>query len=162
MPNGILTDLGAATPLKFWLSQSIAGVIDWQLRLFKNDYVPVDGTLLSNLTEPTFGGYTRVTLTRSMWTSPVVTAGCAVSTWGTDPYIWYVTASPLDTIYGWCMVDTVAGELRWVQRFDDADIAPLELGARFLLLPTITMTSAACAGDTLKLGVRRTPKKVKV
>lgn len=144
MPDGILTTLGAPYPLAFWLKASISGVLDWQLRLWVNDVTPTAATVLGDLVEASWNGYNRVTLTRGLWTDPVVTGGCAVSTWGTSPYQWFVLGSPFDTVYGWAMVDTVLNELRWVQRFEPADIQPVTLGGQFLLLPTITGTSAPC------------------
>lgn len=162
MPNGILTNVGAPYPLRYWLQQTISGVIDWQMMIWVNDLVPDDDTVYSDLTEATWNGYNRVTLTRSLWTSPVVTDGCAVSTWGTDPYQWYVLGDPLDTPYGWAMIDPIATEIRWVQRFDDADIAPVELGGKFLLLPRITMTSAPCPGDSMMSLRKAAIKKGKV
>jgi hypothetical protein len=147
MPSGLCPDEGLAVPLAFWLQASVSGVIAWQCMLWVNDFTPDADTVLADLIEATWGGYSRFNLNRSTWTNPVVTAGCAVTTWGTSPKVWSVTGGPVQTIYGWAIVDTVAGELRWVQRLDDADIAPVEVGGQFSLLPRITGTNAPCAGD---------------
>lgn len=47
-------------------------------------------------------------------------------------------------VYGWAMVDEIAGVIRRVQRFDDSNIQTVTVGSVFLLLPTVTFTSAEC------------------
>jgi len=146
MPNGIIPDESLDIPLVYWLKQPISGVGDWKLILWVNDYVPVAGTTMANLTEATWGGYSRITMTRSLWQSPVISAGCGTIQWGTSPWVYFVTGGPIQTNYGWAMLDEASGKVRWVQRFDPDDLDPIEIGGKFVFWPTITGTSAACAG----------------
>lgn len=146
MPDGILPDEGIGDQLEYILRASISGVLPWRLILWVNDVEPDADTELADLTEATFGGYSAVSLTRATWTVPVVDAGCATSTWGTDAIVWYVTSGPEETVYGYAMYDTTELVLRFVQRFEPDDIVPLQVGGRLLLLPTYTLTSAACGG----------------
>ena len=55
------------------------------------------------------------------------------------------------TVYGFALADPGTGQLRFIQRFDDDDIVPLESGGRISLLPTLTLTSAACSSMMVRL-----------
>lgn len=144
MAEGFLPDEGIADQLEYILKRSIAGVLPWQLIYWTNDIVPTAATVLADLTEATFSGYTRLTLDRSMWTTPTVHDGCAHSTWGTEAQVWYVTGGPTETLYGYAYIDFTAGKIRFVQRFDEVDIQPIKIGGKVTILPTYTLTSAAC------------------
>lgn len=160
MPSGILPDEGIAEQLSYILSTSIIGVLPWELMLFVND-VDVDyATVLGDLVEATWEGYSRLTLSRYNWTVPVVQFGCASSTWGAAPLVYDVgTVSPGTINYGAAYLDQSSGVLRWVQRFDDADLNPLVSGGQFSLLPQYTLTSAAC-GNLMTM-VRREARLAK-
>lgn len=145
MAAGLLPDEGIGDVLEYILQRSIAGVLPWTLILWVNDLIPDADTELADLVEATWGGYSRVTLDRATWTTPDVDHGCAHSTWGTTPQIWYVTGGPVETIYGYAYVDFTAGVLRFIQRLDDADIAPVSVGGKVTILPAFTLTSAECS-----------------
>jgi|ERR1700761_331989 len=146
MPGGILPDEGIADQLSYILSSTISGVLPWQLILFTNDLTPDSDTVLADLEEAEWPGYMRKTLTRSDWTTPEVNAGCASSTYGTYPIVWYVgeITTPV-TNYGAAFIDQTVGVIRWVQRFDDEDLFEITTGGQYSYLPTYTLTSAQCA-----------------
>lgn len=144
MPDGLLPAEGIGQQLECILSRTVSGVPPWGCILWVNDITPTAATVLDDLVEATWSGYSPMTLPRSDWTTPVVTYGCAVSTWGTTPIVWYVTGGPSETVYGYALVDTTAGVIRYVQRFEEADIEPVEVGGRVSLLPRYTLTSCAC------------------
>lgn len=146
MPDGILPDEGIGDQLEYIIRRAIMGVLPWELRLWVNDIEPDHETVLDDLQEATFYGYSRVTMGRDQWTVPVVNEGCAKSTWGVYPYQWNVTGGPVETVYGYAMVDVVEGVIRFIQRFDDEDITPIVIGEKVKLLPVYTLTSAACGG----------------
>lgn len=151
MPAGFIPDEGALVPSRAWLKDTTPILLPWKLILWVNDLVPTHTVVAANLVEATWGGYSRVTLTRSMWNTPVLTDECVSNQWGSAPYVWYNTGSSSPTNYGWAMLDDVAGKLMWIQRFDDLDIGVLAPGAKFLLLPRVTQTNAPCAGESLTL-----------
>lgn len=158
MPAGLLPDEGIGDQLYWILSAPISGVTNWQLVLWVNDYVPDNTTTLANLTEATWPGYSRVTLDRSTWTTPTVSSGCATSTYGTTPLVFYVgSVSPGTINYGAAYYDPGAAKLRWVQRFDSADLNPITAGGQFQILPQYTLTSAACSGAMAARVKRRGP-----
>lgn len=146
MPDGILPDEGIGDQLEYILKRPIPGVLPWQLLLWVNDIEPDHETVLDDLEEATFSGYARVDVDRALWTTPEVDNGCATSTWQAYPTVWHVTGGPIETVYGYAMIDVVEGVIRFIQRFEDADIAPTVIGARLALLPRYTLTSAACPG----------------
>lgn len=144
MAEGFIPNEGIADQLEYILKRSVSGVLPWQLIFWTNDLVPDFDTVLDDLTEATFSGYNRLTMDRSNWTTPTVHNGCAHSTWGTEAQVWYVTGGPVETIYGYAYIDPGAAKIRFVQRFDDGDIQPIRIGGKVTILPTYTLTSAAC------------------
>lgn len=144
MPDGIVPDEDGATALRYWLKQTISGVLPWKLMLWEGATVPDFDTVLADLTECTWSGYTRVSLDRNTWTDPVVTDGCAETTYGTTALIWYVSSTNTTPVAGWAIVDDLAGVLRYVQRFDLADQLTPTAGQQYQLLPKITQTNAPC------------------
>lgn len=144
MPAGLLPDEGIGELLKYWTSTPIPGVADWYLMLWVNDIEVNSDTTLTDLEEATWSGYMQKTLTRADWKDPEVAAGCATTQWGDDSIIWNVGDGEPQTNYGVAYVDPSTAELRFVQRFDNADIAPIEVGGKFLLLPKLTLTSHEC------------------
>lgn len=145
MPAGLAPNEGLADEIAYVLQKPISGVLPWQLRMWTNDIVPDFNTVLDDLVEATFGGYTRLTMDRDLWVIGEPDAGCVHATFGSTAQVWYCTGGPVETIYGYAYVDATLSVIRFIQRFDDADIAPLEIGGRILLLPEYTMRSAECA-----------------
>lgn len=144
MPDGILPSEGIAQQLECILSRTVSGIPPWVLMLWVNDLVPTTETVLDDLEEASWSGYSALTLSRADWTTPTVDHGCAVSTWGTTPVVWYVTGGPTETNYGYALIDPTALVIRFVQRFEPGDIAPVEVGGRVTLLPRYTLCSCAC------------------
>lgn len=127
--------------LAYILKKSISGVFGWELGLFVNDLDPDQDTVLADIEEPTWPGYTRFTLARSDWTDPVIDSDHAVSTWKTEPQIWLNDGSDSPTIFGAFMVDPTAGVLRLLQRFDPGDVRVLDPLGVVTYLPRVTLTT---------------------
>jgi len=144
MPEGLIPNEGVGPTLLELLGAVAPGVLPWQMILWKNDYVPTVATTLANLVPCDFEGYAPAMLERDQWTTPTVNAGCAHSTWGTEPIVWDVQGGPLQTPYGYAYVDLGAGVLRFVQRFDDEDLEEIIIPGRVKVLPEYTLRSAAC------------------
>lgn len=159
MPAGILPDQGIGDQLAYILSAPIAGVLPWTLILWVNDVVPDAATVLADLEEASWNGYSRQTLTRGGWTVPEVNAGCASSTYGTDPIVFLPTGPTVQTNYGAAYIDQSTGVIRWVERFEDADIVPVVVGQAYKILPQYTLTSAECS--EAKLAARRAARRTR-
>jgi hypothetical protein len=144
VPDLVLPNEGIGELLTYLLSAPIPGVLPWRCVLFVTDIVPVAGTVAADLEQPTFPGYAPVNLTRSEWSTPIVSDGCARSTWGSSPVQWDNEGSEPVTVYGYALLDMTTGVIRGVQRFDDDDIAALAPGETLQINPLFTLTSAAC------------------
>lgn len=144
MPNGILPAEGIADLLAYICTPSGGTAPDWQLRLWVNNLTPTYATVLADLTEATFTGYARKAIARATWGVPTVAAGCATILYGTAPQQWTVGAATTEKVYGYALVDAIAGKLRFVQRLEAADIVAISVGQVLKLQPKITLTSCAC------------------
>ena len=144
MPEGILPNEGIGQQLESIVKLEVAGIAAWQLVLFVNDIVPDADVTFADLVEASFDGYSRATLERALWLEPTVDGGCAVSVYGTEPLQWYNLGTDEPTVYGYALIDSSSEVIRFIQRFEDDDIQPLEPGGRIVLLPRYTLTSAAC------------------
>lgn len=144
MPDGLLPNEGIGALLQYQIQSTISGVLPLRFVFFVNDLVPTATTVLADLVLSSFGGFTPFDLSRAEWTDPIVSGNCAVSTWGTDVLEWTFTSGPLETIYGYAYIDYAGHLLRFVQRFDDADIQTVVVGEKIRLLPRFSLTSCAC------------------
>lgn len=144
MPAVILPDEGIEDQHARSLGVDLPMFLPWRLMLFVNNITPDHATVLADLTEATFNGYHQITIDPSLWQFTPATDGCSHAQWTSTPYAWNVTGGPLDTIYGWAMIDPVGGVIRRCQRFDDADIAAVVIGQPFTLPILATFTSGEC------------------
>jgi|BioPla2DNA2_1021312.scaffolds.fasta_scaffold108388_1 hypothetical protein len=81
------------------------------LKLFKNDYTPVDGSQIGDFTESTTTGYVKKTLTGGSWS---VVDGLASYAQQTFTY----TAG--GTHYGYYITNATEDTVLWAERFTDA------------------------------------------
>lgn len=144
MPAGILPNEGLGLTLSELLGRAAIPLLPWKLVLWVNDITPTYATTWGQLVEASWIGYGRENLDRATWNEPTVSAGCAHATYGTDPFSFNVTGGPLQTVYGCAYLDTLNGVLRFVQRFDPADVKTVEIGSVYKVPPLFTLTSAEC------------------
>jgi len=64
----VLSDVGADQILNAYFNDSWPVSKNLKIRLFTNDYTPVDTSILSNFTEAAGGGYAAKNLTNGSWT----------------------------------------------------------------------------------------------
>jgi hypothetical protein len=67
----VVADVGVDQILKAYFNNNFPASKNLKLRLFSNNYTPVDTSILSNFTEVTGGGYVAITLTNGSWTITV-------------------------------------------------------------------------------------------
>lgn len=91
----------------------------FNVKLYQNNYTPVDGSTAADFTEATFTGYTAVALTRSTFGAAAITSNVAYSTYPTPP-AFNCTGGSSQTIYGWYMVGATSGKVYAAQKFDTA------------------------------------------
>lgn len=108
------------------------------IKLYTNDYVPLDVTTAGAFTEMTGQGYVAKTMTMASWTesniSSIGTAAYPVQTWT-------FTAGGPTTIYGYYVVGA-DGIIRWAERFGTAFVAQFA-GDAVSITPQFTLQSVA-------------------
>lgn len=91
---------------------------DYSLRLFKNDYTPVAGTLASDFTTTTFTNYVNKTLTRAGWGTPTTVSSKAQCDYSSTQS-WTCGATG-DTVFGYYVLGATSNVCLWAERFATA------------------------------------------
>ncbi len=94
---------------------------DISLRLYSNDYTPIETSTLAAFTEVAGGGYAAITLNDAEW---VVTPGApSVAEYAQQTFTFTGATTAPGTIYGYYLVDIVTGLLIGAERFSGS-VAP--------------------------------------
>lgn len=124
-------DVGEVEILKRALNYSSAD--NCKLKLYINNYSPVEGSAVGNFTESTASGYSTKTLTGSSWsistTSNVTTASYAAQTF---------TYTAAETVYGYYVVNNAGTIVLWAEKFSSAFVIPSG-GGSISVTPTLTL-----------------------
>jgi hypothetical protein len=100
----MLTDLGADQILKAYFNNVWPASKNLKLRLFVNNYTPVQGSALGNFTEAVGGGYAAISLVNGSWTvTPANDPSDAVYAEQTFTFTGALTTNL--TVYGWYLED---------------------------------------------------------
>ena len=86
------------------------------LKLYKNNYTPVDASTGGSFTEADFTSYVAKTLTRALWNAAVTVGGKAESSYGSGPLSWTCGASG-NTVYGYYVIGATSGTVLWAELF---------------------------------------------
>lgn len=121
---------------KIWTLEVAPGVL--QMKLFKNDYNPVAGTILADLTVADFTGYVAKNLAGAATQAALDAGNRAVTLW--NLLTWTKNGVTGNTIYGYWVVDG-AGSLLWVERFASGGYAMTVDGTQLQLVPQLTARS---------------------
>jgi hypothetical protein len=98
--NFINTTAGALALLEDAVDWQASLGGDWTLHLFSNNYTIVDGTVLGDVVEAAFSGYSAITPT---WAAPALVSG--VPTRIASSVTWTYTGGSTYTVYGMYMTD---------------------------------------------------------
>ena len=109
-----------------------------KVKLFKNDYTPVAGTVLANLTEADFTGYAVQNVNNPATQAALDVNNRAVTFW--DLVSWTKNGATGNTIYGYWVVDN-AGNFLWVERFVSGGYAMTVDGTVLNFYPSLTLAS---------------------
>lgn len=99
---GLVPNAGEAIALDRFLKTS-----DETLKLYVNDYTPVEGSVAGDFTEMSTQGYAAKTLTAASWTS----GAYAQQTWTFDG------TGGSTVVYGYFVIDAGAGTIMFAERF---------------------------------------------
>lgn len=141
MNHLVIPNEGKNDLLRYQVKETVPGVNPWTLRLYANDLTPDAETVLSDVEEADWLGYAGVTMTRSVWTSPVLDTedNFSKSTWGETPTEW--TNDDVEaTVYGCYYTDDDAGVIRGIFRFDTPITIPT--GGSITVLPSFWYSTA--------------------
>jgi hypothetical protein len=104
------------------------------LRLYQNDYTPVDGSVTGDFTIATFTGYSSITLVGADWNSPSGgTITCAAVKEFTS-----TAGSQNQNIYGYYLVQVTSGVTVWAERFTGGPYNIANNGDKIQVTPTIS------------------------
>lgn len=109
----LVPDVGEVNLLSRMVNKIATG--DVKLRLFKNNYTPVEAATAASFTQANAAGYAEQTLTGATWT---VATNAGVTEASYPERTFNFTAA--DTIYGYYVVDSAGTTVLWAERFDGA------------------------------------------
>jgi len=113
MAGLVCPDVGEVLMLKYALNHTDATNV--KLKLFKNDYTPIEGSDIDDFTECTATGYAAKELTGSSFSvessDGVTTAEYAQQTF---------TLTGASTDYGYYITNNAGTQVLWAERFSDA------------------------------------------
>ena len=110
---------------------------DYIVRLYKNNYSPINTTVVGDFTEADFTNYTAKTITRSDWASPSTVANKAESSATAQSWTCGITGN---TLYGYYVIGSTSGVCLWAEQFAASRI--LVDGDILNLTPKFTLSSA--------------------
>jgi hypothetical protein len=109
----VVPDVGEVLLLSYALDKVVPGNVF--LRIFKNNYTPVEGSVIGDFTEADAAGYGEIELEGNDWTiatdGGVTTASFAQQTF---------TFTAASTNYGYYVVNNAKNQVLWAERFSDA------------------------------------------
>jgi hypothetical protein len=105
---------------------------NFTLKLFTNDYTPVEGSVAGSFTEATFTGYSAKTLTTSSWTVASAIASYAAQTFTST------AGSQNQSVYGYYIVGASSGIIIAAERFADGPYVIVNNGDSITVTPSIT------------------------
>lgn len=130
----VLADVGAAALLNRAFKNSFpGGGAGLTLKLFCNDYTPLDSSIASNFTEASGGGYAAKALAYGSWTESNV-GGIEQVAYAAQAFVFTGALTTNPTVYGYFVVDA-DGTLLFAERLpaaftpasnnDELDVTPV-------------------------------------
>lgn len=133
----VTPDEGELELLDKMLKDALSVDENYLLKVYSNNYTPVQGSTGTNFTAATFTNYVIKTLTRAGWNAATTVSNKATSTYGTDQ-VWTCGATG-QTVYGYWIEAATSGKVLWGERFTDP--LPLSNGFVLTITPKLTLNS---------------------
>ena len=130
----LVPNVGAQEILRRALNYSATG--DVSLRLFQNDYTPVEGSVVGDFTVATWTGYANKTLTGASWTVTLADpseASYAIQTFTSS------AGSQNQANYGYYITNAAGTVLIYAERFTDGPYTIVNNGDTISVTPKITL-----------------------
>lgn len=113
----VVTDLGELELLRKMLKDT-SDSEQYYLKLYKNNYVPVNSSVLGDFTEANFTNYVQKTIARTDWSEPTTNASGSGES-SVSVQSWTCGASG-NTVYGYYVVGETSNIVLWAEKFDSA------------------------------------------
>jgi len=111
----VVPNSGELELLRKMLKDALSTDESYTLKLFNNNYTPVNSSISSDFTTPTFTNYANKTLSRGGWATPSIVSSKGSSDYGTTQS-WTCGASG-DSVYGYFVIGTSSAICLWAERF---------------------------------------------
>jgi hypothetical protein len=107
---------------------------DMVLKLYTNDYTPIETSVEGSFTEAAGDGYAALTLAGASWT---ITPGAPSSAAYAQQTFMFTGA--LGDVYGYFVVQESSGKIMWAERFSNGPYNIQNNGDEIKVTPTITL-----------------------
>lgn len=105
------------------------------LKLYTNDYTPVEGETEASYTEAAGFGYAALTLTGANWT---ITPGApSLASYAQQTFTF---SGALGLVYGYFVVQAVSGLIMWGERFTDGPYTIAQAEDQIRINPSLSLT----------------------
>ncbi len=105
-----------------------------KLKLYSNNYTPIEASVEGDFTEAAGFGYAEVSLTPGSW---VVTPGNPTS--AAFPQQTFTFTGALGNVYGYYIVQTTSGKIMWAEKFTDGPYNIVNNGDQIKITLSITL-----------------------
>ena len=109
----LVPDVGEVLLLEYALNKTEPTEV--KLKLYTNDYTPVEGSVVANFTEATAAGYAAIVLAGASWTI-ASSAGVTTAEYAQQTF----TFTAASTNYGYYITNNDGSQVLWAERFSDA------------------------------------------
>lgn len=137
MPGLVLSDVGSEMMLKAILNNVWpGGGKNLTIKLYTNNYTPLDTSVVGNFTEASGGGYASKTLTNGSWT--IGSAALRQGSYAKQVWTFTGALSGNPTVYGYYVIDA-DGVLVYAQKLS-AFYTPIVNGATLGITPIFALS----------------------
>ena len=109
---------------------------DQYLKLYANNYDPVEASVVGDFTEAAGGGYTHIALTGASWTV-ATSGGLTTASYAQQTFTFTGALTTNPTIYGYFVVQQTSGALMWAEKAAST-FTPANNGDTYKVTPQIT------------------------
>jgi hypothetical protein len=110
---------------------------DQILKLYKNNYTPVEGSAAGSFTEATWSGYAAAPLLGAYWSVVTVVYGVTTASYAEQTFV-SDTDQTAQLNYGYFIIGASSGVLLWAERFTDGPYSISVNGDEIRITPKIT------------------------
>ena len=132
----VVPEIGLAIQANIYLTEWNTNSL--RIHLYKNNYSPVQGSVLGDFTEADYSGYASQLI--STWTGPSWVAPRQVLEAGSSKTFSNTTGAVGNTVYGYYITDQ-GGNLVWAERDPSAPIDMGSAGRTYIILPRYSVRS---------------------